>query len=69
MWRCVSTIPGITMPRRASISTVPSGTSSARPTASIFSPTTSTSASCSTDRLASIVSTIPLRNTVAVVIF
>ena len=34
MCRCVSIIPGITMPPRASISSVPSGTSSGAPTAS-----------------------------------
>jgi hypothetical protein len=43
MCRCVSTIPGMTMPFAASISTVPSGTSSRGPIAAIRSPTTSTS--------------------------
>ena len=50
MCRCVSIMPGITMPPEASISTVPSGTSRPGPTAAMRSPTTRTSASRSTDR-------------------
>src|SRR5947209_2757 len=63
MWRCVSIIPGITMPPRASISAVPSGTSSRGPTAVMRSPTTRTSASGSTVDASSMVSTVPPRRT------
>ena len=55
-------MPGITMPPDASISIVPSGTSSDGPTAEIRSPSMSTSASRSTDR-ESMVSTVPSRKT------
>src|SRR5215467_4896657 len=63
MCRCVSIMPGMTMPPDASISAVPSGTSSPGPTAAIVSPVTSTSAPVSTVCAASMVSTVALRNT------
>src|SRR4051812_1498613 len=63
MCRWVSIIPGITIPPLASISCVPGGTSSRGPTASIRSPTTRTSASVSTVDEASMVRTVPPRNT------
>src|SRR4051794_11389369 len=64
MWRCVSIMPGMTMPREASISSAPSGASSPGPTASIFSPTTSTSPSLITSWASFIVRTVPWRNTI-----
>jgi hypothetical protein len=63
MCRCVSIMPGSTMPPAASISTVPAGTSSAGPTAAIRSPSTSTSAPSSTRCASSIGSTVPPRRT------
>src|SRR3712207_1025609 len=63
MCRWVSIIPGMTMPPRASISWVPSGTSSAVPTAAIRSPTTRTSAPGRTVHASSMVSTVPPRRT------
>src|SRR5581483_559656 len=63
MCRCVSIMPGMTMPPEASISRVPSGTASAGPTAAIRSPVTSTSAPVSTWCASSIVSTVAFRNT------
>src|SRR4051794_20731875 len=64
MWRCVSIMPGMTMPPEASISSAPSGTSSPGPTASMRSPTTSTSPSSTTSWASFIVSTVPPRNTI-----
>ena len=63
MCRWVSIMPGSTMPPEASTSTVPSGTGSCGPTASIRSPTTRTSAGVRTVWRASIVSTVPPRKT------
>ena len=63
MCRCVSIIPGITMPPVASISVVPSGTSRCGPTASIRSPLTSTSPPWCTVCASSMVSTVAFRNT------
>src|SRR4051794_8198567 len=63
MCRWVSIIPGITIPSEASISNVPSGTSSAGPIAAILSSTTSTSAPCRTSWASFMVSTVPLRMT------
>src|SRR4051812_22092205 len=64
MCRWVSIIPGMTMPSEASISKVPSGTSSPGPTASIRSPTTRTSPSSTIRCPSSIVSTVPRRKTI-----
>src|SRR2546430_1314752 len=63
MCRCVSIIPGITMPPLASISSEPSGASSRGPTAAILSPVTSTSASARIVWASSMVSTVPPRST------
>src|SRR2546421_632122 len=63
MCRCVSIIPGITMPPLASTSSVPSGTSRRGPTAAIRSPVTSTSAPVRTVCASSMVSTVPPRST------
>src|SRR5690349_18117017 len=63
MCRCVSIIPGITMPPLASISSVPSGTSRWGPTAAIVSPVTRTSAAARTVCASSMVSTVPPRRT------
>src|SRR5713226_810968 len=63
MCRCVSIIPGITMPPLASISSAPSGASSRGPTAAILSPVTSTSVSVRTVWASSMVSTVPPRST------
>src|SRR6185312_11483055 len=63
MCRCVSIIPGITMPPLASISSAPSGASSRGPTAAILSPVTSTFASARMVWASSMVSTVPPRNT------
>src|SRR4051794_3560494 len=63
MCRWVSIIPGITIPPRASISVVPSGTSRCGPTAAIRSSTTSTSASVRTVCELSMVRTVPPRST------
>src|SRR3954451_1305786 len=64
MCRCVSIMPGITMPLRASISLAPSGLSRLGPTFSIRSPITRTSASCSTSWASFTVSTVPPRSTI-----
>jgi hypothetical protein len=56
-------MPGMTMPSVASISAVPSGTSSDGPTAAISSPPTSTSASRRMSCASFMVSTVPRRNT------
>src|SRR5688572_623709 len=63
MWRWVSIMPGMTMPSEASISAVPSGTSSPGPTPAISSPTTSTSASRRMSCASFMVSTVPPRST------
>src|SRR5829696_650353 len=63
MCRCVSIIPGITMPPEASISCAPSGASRPGPTPAILSSTTSTSLSCRTSWASFIVSTVPRRRT------
>src|SRR3954452_14476010 len=64
MCRCVSIMPGMTMPPEASISSAPSGASSPGPTASMRSPTTSTSASRCISWASFIVRTVPRRNTI-----
>src|SRR4051812_18622288 len=64
MCRCVSIMPGITMPLRASISLAPSGVSRFGPTFSIRSPITRTSASCNTSWASFMVSTVPPRSTI-----
>src|ERR1044072_9091647 len=64
MLRCVSIMPGITMPSDASISVVPSGTSRFGPTAAILSSWTSTSAPWSTSCASFMVSTVPPRSTI-----
>src|SRR3954469_21423025 len=64
MCRCVSIMPGITMPLRASISLAPSGLSRLGPTFSIRSPITRTSASCNTSWASFMVSTVPPRSTI-----
>jgi hypothetical protein len=61
--RCVSIMPGITIPPIASISSAPGGASSPTPIASTRSPTTSTSVPVSTLRPTSIGSTVPCRST------
>src|SRR6266496_404362 len=61
MCRCVSIMPGMTMPPRASISMAPSGAVTFCPTSAILSSITSTSVSVSTDRASSIGSTVPPR--------
>src|ERR1700759_4705366 len=63
MCRCVSIIPGITMPPLASISSAPSGACRRGPTPAILSPVTSTSASVRTVWASSMVSTVPPRST------
>src|SRR6516225_6644614 len=63
MCRCVSIIPGITMPPLASISSAPSGACRRGPTSAILSPVTSTSASVRTVWASSMVSTVPPRST------
>jgi hypothetical protein len=63
MCRCVSIIPGITMPPLASISSAPSGAARCGPTAAILSPVTSTSAPVRIVCASSIVRTVPLRST------
>src|SRR5215472_9863373 len=63
MCRCVSIIPGITIPPLASISSAPSGACRRGPTAAILSPVTSTSASVRTVWASSMVSTVPPRST------
>src|SRR4051812_4840755 len=64
MCRWVSIIPGMTMPPEASISNVPSGTSRSGPTASMRSPTTSTSPGSWRSCEALSVSTVPRRKTI-----
>src|SRR3954463_762924 len=64
MCRCVSIMPGITMPCAASISNDPSGTSRPGPTASMRSPTTRTSASSRSSCASFMVSTVPPRKTI-----
>src|SRR4051794_33777781 len=64
MCRCVSIMPGMTMPPEASISNVPSGTSRSGPTASMRSPTTSTSPGSCRVWASSRVSTVPRRKTI-----
>src|SRR3954451_12559791 len=63
MCRWVSIIPGITIPSAASISNVPSGTSSPGPIVAMLSTTTSTSAPCRTSWASFMVSTVPPRRT------
>ena len=63
MCRWVSTMPGMMMPPDASISWVPSGTERPTPTSAILPSTTRTSPFGRTVCWSSIVSTIPLRNT------
>src|SRR3954454_19697509 len=69
MCRCVSIMPGITMPSSASISRVPSGVCRSAPTASILPSATSTSASCSTSLASFMVSTVPRRSTIGSLMF
>src|SRR5215217_3708563 len=59
MCRCVSIMPGMTIPPDASISRVPSGTCRFGPISAMRSPVTSTSVSGSTRWVASTVSTVP----------
>src|SRR3954470_17715406 len=64
MCRCVSIMPGITMPLVASMIFASAGASRLGPTFSIRSPITSTSASRSTSWASFMVSTVPPRSTI-----
>src|SRR5215212_6653765 len=63
MWRCVSIMPGRTIPPDASISYASSGASRFGPTPAITPSTTSTSASRNTSWASFMVSTVPRRST------
>src|SRR5919109_2193477 len=63
MWRCVSTMPGMTMPPDASISNAPSGASRPGPTPAMRSSITRTSVPSRTSWSSFIVSTLPRRRT------
>src|SRR5689334_21191327 len=69
MCRCVSIMPGITMPLLASMVLTPSGVCRLGPTASILPSMTRTSASCSTSWAAFMVSTVPPRSTIGSLMF
>src|SRR5690349_15162162 len=69
MCRCVSIMPGITMPSPASMVLALSGASRLGPTASILSSTTRTSAPCSTSWASFMVRTVPPRSTIGSLMF